>query len=261
MPSGKQSKRRRQAAKVPPPPVRTAGRRQASPRVLIAAAAIVVLVAVGIVLGVVLSSGGSSSPPSAAQLPDATDVRQLFAGIPQHGQVLGRPTAPVTMVEYIDLQCPYCQQFETTSMPSVIRQYVRTGKLKVESRPVAVIGPDSLLGQQGALAAARQNKMFDFAQLLYDNQGTENTSWLKDPIVKSAAASIRGLDKSRFLSDLRSSAVSAKIRTINGQATAIGLNKTPTVLVGKTGTTLHEVDVSPTDPATLIAAVKKALRA
>ena len=37
----------------------------------------------------------------------------MFAGIPQHDTVLGDVSAPVTMVEYVDLQCPDCQQFET----------------------------------------------------------------------------------------------------------------------------------------------------
>ena len=116
MPSGKQSKRRRRAVQAPSPPTRT--RRQASPRVLLAAAAVVVLIIVGIVLGVVFVGGGSGSSSNgpAAKLPDAPDVRQLLAGIPQHGDVLGKLSAPVTMIEYVDLQCPFCEQLNRVDL-------------------------------------------------------------------------------------------------------------------------------------------------
>ena len=107
----------------------------------------------------------------------------------------------MTVIEYIDLQCPFCRQFETEAMPTILENYVRKGKAKVEARVIYIIGPDSQTGREAALAAAKQNKLFNFNQLLYDNQGTENTGWLDDDVIKSAAASIPGLDASRFESD------------------------------------------------------------
>jgi protein-disulfide isomerase len=266
MPSQKQSKRRRQVAKAPPPPPTRTARRQASPRVLIAAIVIIVLIVVAVVLGVVLIGGGSSSGSSngssnVSKLPDSADVQQLLAGIPQHGNVLGKPSAPVNMVEYIDLQCPYCQQFETTVMPSLISRYVRKGKLKVENRTVAFIGPDSVRGRAAALAAGDQNKQFNFMQLLYDNQGVENTGWLNDDMVKAAASSIPGLSVDRLLSDRNSSAIGDRASALDSEATAAGINKTPTVLVGKTGATPKAVALrSPTDEASVVAAIAAASR-
>jgi protein-disulfide isomerase len=257
MPSGKQSKRKRRI-EAPPPPTRT--RRQASPRVLLAAAGVVALVVVGIVLGVLLTGGGSSSA-NGAVLPEAGDVQTLFRGIPENGNVLGKSSAPVTMVEYVDLQCPFCQAFETQAMPTLISRYVRPGKLKVEARPIAIRGSDSLRGQSGAVAAGMQNKMFDFMQLLYDNQGVEQTGWLNDTIVKSAAMSIPGLDVKQFLDLLSSSSVAGQVKTIDAQAAADAVNSTPTILVGKTGTKPRLVTVpSAADPSTVAAAVDAALR-
>jgi protein-disulfide isomerase len=258
MPSQKQSKRRRQAAKAPLPPTQT-GRRQASPRVLIAGIVVIVAMVVAIVLGVVLAgngSGGGSSSSTATKLPDSADVQQLLAGIPQHSNVLGKPSAPVTMVEYVDLQCPFCQQFETAVMPSLISRYVRKGKLKVEARTVAFIGPDSFTGRAAALAAGNQNKQFNFMQLLYDNQGVENTGWLDENMVKSAASSIPGLDVNRLLSERKSSAVDDRARGLDSEANAAGITKTPTILVGKTSSTPKEVTLaSPTDEASVAAAI------
>jgi protein-disulfide isomerase len=259
MPSGKQSKRRRRAAQAPLPPTRT--RRQASPRVLIAAAAAVVLIVVGIVLGVLfVGGGGSSSGATAAKLPDATDVQQFLAGIPQHGNVLGKPSAPVTMIEYVDLQCPFCQQFETSAMPTLIARYVRKGKLKVEARVVAFLGLDSARGRSAALAAGRQNKQFNFIQLLYDNQGAENTGWLDDDMVKSAAASIPGLDAGRLLSERNSSAIDDEAKALDVQQAQDKVKATPTIFVGKSGAKPKLVRLSsPTDEASVAAAIDAAL--
>ena len=63
------------------------------------------------------------------------------------------------MVEWIDLQCPYCQQFETQAMPQLIPQYVRDGKLKVETNLIGFLGPDSQRGRLAALAAGKQDKL------------------------------------------------------------------------------------------------------
>ena len=259
MPSGKQSKRRR-AAQAPPPPSRRA-RRQASPRVLIAAAAVLVLVVVGLVLGVVLATGGGSSGASGARLPDAGDVQTLLRGIPQSGNMLGKASAPVTMVEYVDLQCPFCQEFETQAMPTLLSRYVRSGKLKVEVRPVAIRGADSVRGQSAAIAAGLQNKMFNFMQLLYDNQGVENSGWLNDSIVKSAAVSIPGLDVGQFVKDVNSSVVDDQVKGFDEQATADALAGTPTILVGKTGTKPRQVALTAAnDPSPVAAAIDAALR-
>jgi protein-disulfide isomerase len=258
MPSQKQSKRRRRAAQAPPKLKTT--QRRASPRVLLAAGSLLVLVVVAIVLGVVLASGNNSSSATGSTLPGVADVQALLRGIPQHGNVLGKPSAPVTMVEYIDLQCPFCQEFETQAMPTLISRYVRPGKLKVEARPIAIRGGDSFRGQSATIAAGGQNKLFNFMQLLYDNQGIENTGWLDDNMVKSAAVSLPGFDVGLFLQQVNSSAVGEQVKTVDAQATADAVDRTPTILVGKTGTKPRAVIVtSASDPSAVAAAVDAAL--
>jgi protein-disulfide isomerase len=260
MTSGKQSKRRRAAAAAAPPPVGNKRQsRQASPRVLIAAAVVLVLVAAAVVLGVALSNG-SSKADTTAELPGAAEVQRLLKGIPQHGDVLGSPSAPVTMVEYVDLQCPYCQQFETQAMTRLIPRYVRTGKVKVELRQIAFIGSDSVRGRAAALAAGRQNKLFNFVQILYVNQGAENSGWLSDDVIEAAGASIPGLDLSRLLGDRNSSLVSNLAQQLDNEANADKVESTPTVLVGKSGRTPTPVKFSsPTDAGSVADAISAAL--
>src|SRR5581483_2797214 len=272
MPSGKKSRQLRAAAAAAPPRVRSKGaparRRQASPRVLIAVGAVVVLAIVGIALGIVFSGGNGSTNASTLPtngsvsegLPGAADVNAMFKGIRQHGLVLGSPTAKVTLTTYIDLQCPYCQQFETTVMPNIVSRYVKTGKVKVEARTLAFLGPDSKRGRNAMIAAGEQGKAFNFAELLYINQGTENTGWLSDTMVASAARSIPGLNPRRLFADRNSSAVAAQAAAIDKEGAADGVHQTPTLYVGTGGKLGKQVVLaSPTDGASLTKALDAAL--
>jgi protein-disulfide isomerase len=260
MTSGKQAKRRRRAQQAPPP-VRSGSRgRQASPNVLAGAAATIALVAVA--AGLAFAFIGRSSAPqttTAATLPDAGVVTRLFRGIPQHGNVLGSPKAPVTMVEYIDLQCPVCRAFETETVPTIIPRYVRNGKVKIVARTIAFIGPDSERGRRAAIAGAQQNRLFNFAQLLYFNQGTENTGWLNDSIIRAAANSIPALDAATLMSSRNSAQVISEEKRFDAQANADHVSGTPGIYVGKSGGKLRAVSpgLAP-DGATLSAAFDRA---
>jgi protein-disulfide isomerase len=273
MASGKKSKERRRAAQVkPPPPVRgrgTAGTRQASPAVLAGAAGLVALIVAAILLAVVLNNGKSNSvgplPTNGSLvggLPGAADVQSLLKGIPQHALTLGSQFAPVTLVEYIDPQCPYCSAFETSVMPSLIGRYVRTGKVKVEARVLAFIGPDSTRGRDAILAAGLQNKAFNLAQLLYDNQGTENTGWLDDSVVAAAAKSIPGLNPKQLFAVRGSSTVKSQAAGFDAQANQDAVKGTPTLYVGRSGGKRAQVVLrSASDGAPVVQAIQAALAA
>jgi protein-disulfide isomerase len=260
MTSGKQARRQRQA-QAPRPPVRSTEARRASPMVLLAALAGFLGIGAAVVLILVVGGNGSGSSSTTGTLPDANVIAQQFDGIPQAGNVLGKKTAPVTMVEYIDLQCPVCRAFETDVMPTIIDRYVRTGKLKVEARPIAIIGPDSERGRRAMIAAERQNRAFNFAQLLYFNQGAENSGWLDDSMVAAAARSIPGVNVKALQDAMNSSSVADESQTYDQEAQTDQVGGTPTVLAGKTGGKLATVTPggSP-DVAALSAAIDTALR-
>ena len=263
MPSGKKAREQRH---VPPPPVKQPGSRRASPKVLLIAGGVLAAIAIGVVLAVTLGGGSSSSPTASVPavgsltgaLPGAAEVQRMFSGIPQAENTLGATTAPVTMVEYVDLQCPYCREFETSVLPGLLTGYVRPGKLRIEQRLLAFIGPDSVDGRNAALAAGLQAKQFNFSELLYFNQGTENTGWLDQNMIISAASSIPGLRVPAMLEAAKSSTDAAS--ALDAEAKAAGISSTPTILVGKTGGPYAPIVLaSPTDAAGVEAAVDKAL--
>lgn len=228
--------------------------RKSNPRVLAVSAGAVVAALAAIVLAVVATGGKSST--GATILPGARGVETLLRGIPQQGLTLGSPKAPVTLTEYIDLQCPYCQEFETQVLPHIIKSYVRTGKVKIQARVLAFIGPDSVRGRDAMLAAAQQGKAFNFAQLLYANQGVENTGWLDDAMVASAAKSVPGLNWALLSGSRRSAAVTRQADGIDGEATARNVVATPTIFVDGRQVQLS----SPTDRAAVVRAIRTALR-
>ena len=133
MTSGKQARKQRQAA-VARPPVRSTEGRRASPKVLGIALALIIAVALAVVLAIVFTGGSGNSAVTGSTLPDSATIETQLGGIPQQGNVLGRASAPVTMVEYIDLQCPVCKGFSEEVIPDVIDSQVRTGEAKIEFR-------------------------------------------------------------------------------------------------------------------------------
>src|SRR4051794_31179434 len=128
------------------------------------------LALVVVVVAVVVSGGSSSKTPSKAK---AASVTALFAGVPQKGFVLGSPKAPVTVEEFLDPQCPFCAQFSREALPTVIRDQVRTGRIRLVMRPQAFIGQDSVVAARAVAAAARQDHAWTLLDLIYANQGPE----------------------------------------------------------------------------------------
>jgi protein-disulfide isomerase len=255
MTSGKAARKQRQAAR---PPTRSTEGRSASPKVLAGIAIGLVGIGAAVLLAVVAFGGGDGDTSvNPTTLPDANVIARQLQGIPQRGNVLGKASAPVTLVEYIDLQCPICRQFETEVMPTIIDRYVRTGKVKVEARPIAFIGEDSVRGRNAMIAAGLQNRAFDFSQLLYFNQGPENGGWLDDDMVASAATSIPGVNVQQVLDDAESSRVEQTAARYDDQATADNVGGTPTVLVGKSD---GELSTTGADLESLSAALDRALR-
>lgn len=287
MPSGKKARQQRQAAAVAaPPPVRSKGvggarARQASPRALAIAGGVVLIVVIAVVLGVVLSGGSGSGggggvvstsdmqglPATGNQnnpiaLQGAGEANNLFKGIPQHGLTLGNPKAPVTMEMFIDVQCPVCDDYEVVHLPGVVNKYIRTGKVQLHLKPWAFIGgagSQSFSGRLGVIAAADQNKGFQYAKVLYDNQpaNSENTGYLTGSWMAHIAASVTGLNLAQWRDDVNGSAAQATASAVDKLAKQKNVAGTPTILVGSTGGKLQVATGSTYDPA----AVDQALAA
>jgi protein-disulfide isomerase len=197
---------------------------------LLAVAVVVVVVAI------VVSSGKDkdNNASSGGALVGVADTKALIGGIPQSGITLGKPDAPVTIVEFADPQCPFCKEYTLNEMPQVVQKYVRTGKAKMDLRYLTFIGPDSVTAASVLEAAGQQNKLWNASDLLYRNQGEENTGYITDSFLTKVLQGA-GADAPKAIAAAGSSEVSQQLGAAKTLASRYAVDSTPTILVGKTG--------------------------
>ena len=181
------------------------------------------LAAVVVAVAVAVSSGGdtSRSPSQAAA---------LFAGIPERNGVLGDRKAPITVTEFVDLQCPICAEASRTTLPSLVRDYVKTGKVKLQARTLQFIGADSVRAARVAAGAERQGRLWPFLEAFYAAQKTENSGYVTDAFLRSVA-SAAGVDAGAALAYAGTSAAQQPLTQANAEASRLGVTGTPTFAV------------------------------
>lgn len=204
------------------------------------------VVAVAIVaVAIAVSSGGSSSPnlskiTAGQTCKGSTDsaICNLLAGIPESGNTLGKPSAPVTVTEYGDLECPVCKDFATGGIENqLISNDVRSGKVKLVYRSLDTAtgnGPNAnLFGvqQASALAAGLQDKAWYYVEFFYHYQGQEGSGYVNQTYLNDLARHIPGLNFSKWLADSHSHALLSQVNQDQATATSKGFNSTPTLTI------------------------------
>jgi protein-disulfide isomerase len=231
---------------------------------------------VAIVVIALAAGGGSSSAPKlkptqkGSSVPTAAEVQARFAGIPQKGDELGSPRAPVTLQEFADLQCPFCREYTEKVFPTLVSKYVRAGKLRIEFHNFDIIGPDSIKAAKLAGAAGLQNKLWNFVDLFYNNQQQENSGYVTDAFLTQIAGGVSGLNVQKALTDRFSPAIEGTISKDNQQARTYGsqfsnvggFNGTPSFMLFKTGTAPQLfTPTSISEPAVFESAIEKLAKA
>jgi protein-disulfide isomerase len=120
-------------------------------------------------------------------------------------------------------------------------------------RGLAFLGPDSDRALRAAVAAGRQNRLWNVAEALYHRQGGENTGWVTDGLLKELAGA-------RALSETSHPWVERQIASADRAAQAAGIPGTPSFQVGRTGGRVELVRLSSIGPEGLTPAIEAALR-
>ena len=198
---------------------------------------------------VILVTHARASTDNRVALPVSAQLAPVLHGIPQHGAWLGRMDAPLTLVEYADVQCPYCARFSRDVFPAVVKKYVRSGRVRVLYRGLAFVGPDSLTGLRWVVAAGRQNRLWNVLELLFANQGQENSGWVTAARLEAVTHDIPGLRLVALRHDSRGAAVTAQIRAAAAAARAAGVPGTPYFQAGRSLSTLSTLQIRSWNPA------------
>ena len=234
-------------------------------KVLYAGVAVVAVAVAGALIGVSLSGGGSkksaatttatdtrggstsTTAGSGTTIPGAAETAALFRGVPQKLNVLGNAKAPVTLFEFADLQCPYCRDYAVDVLPAIVKEYVRTGKVKLVFSGMAFLGPDSEKALRAVYAAGVQGRLWNMLDLLYRNQGAENSGWVTDDLLR-AAGKEAGVDVGTMMAARQSTEVDNALKVSEQQAASAGVNSTPNFFAGQSGGTLTHLSISSLTP-------------
>lgn len=214
---------------------------------LVAFAAVAVIVA----LIVISQSGDDDEASTASGLSGAAQVNSELQGIPQNGQTLGEPNAPITITEFGDPQCPACAAFAEAVAPQLIADDIRTGNAMLVFEPYLIIGPDSKPAATAALAAGEQGRFWNYLQLFYANQGAENSGYVTDDFLTSIARAARVPDIHTWNESRNDPKWEPVLARGTSEAQSFDFNGTPSIVVAGpngekalSGFTLGEIEAA-----------------
>lgn len=189
------------------------------------------LIGGAVALALIVAAGLIWSNRDSNNLPGLHEAdAAALAGIPTDGRVIGDPDAPVHLVEYGDYQCPACASFSQTVFPTLLSDYIATGKVSFEFRDLAFLGDDSVTAAEAAACAIDQDGYWRYHDTIYANHFGENLGNLsKSRLLQMAKLS--GLDQDKVSSCLDAATTSAEVQTMHQEATQLGLTSTPSFVL------------------------------
>ena len=144
--------------------------------------------------------------------------------------ILGDPNAPITLVEFGDYQCHFCNVFFHSTEDDILKNYVETGKVRMIFKDYNIIGPDSIKASHGAHCANDQGLFWEYHDILYSNWTGENNGWASSENLTKFAQEI-GLDMVKWSECVTNGPHSQTILTSNEDAKKLGITGTPAFFV------------------------------
>lgn len=171
----------------------------------------------------------NQAAPAPAPAQPASDKVQM--SVNPAWEAMGSPTAPVTLVEFTDYQCPFCRKFETDDWAKLKKDYIDTGKVRFVHRDLPLdFHPNAEPAAEAAHCAGQQKKFWE----MHDALVQDPTADLSQQAILSDAQKI-GLDSASFKACIDSRPFAESIKKDAADANTIGVSGTPSFVIGKTG--------------------------
>ena len=144
--------------------------------------------------------------------------------------ILGDRNAPLTLIEFGDYQCTFCNKFFHETIESILTNYVETGKVKILFKDFIVVGQDSMHAANAAHCANDQQMFWQYHSILYNNWAGEGTGWVSSEQLNKFANTL-GLDMDKFSNCVSELKWKKLVNASHDDAVALGVTATPTFFV------------------------------
>jgi len=190
-------------------------------------AGITAIIIVAFFFGISLAGQEKELVLEEAEIPNTPSQEIELSVFTENGSpYLGDPNAPITLVEFGDYQCFFCNKFFHSTEKELVTNYVETGKVKIIFKDFTIIGPDSITAAHAAHCADDQGFFWDYHDMLYNNWTGENNGWAGSENLLRMAQEV-GLNIDEFsdcmLNEIHTQIISAS----NADARTLGLTGTP----------------------------------
>jgi protein-disulfide isomerase len=180
------------------------------------------------VVALVLGAACASAPTPPSAPPPPAPPEPAPAAAPRFNE-LGRADAPVTMIEFSDLQCQFCARYANQTFPQLRRDYIETGKLRYVAHDLPLsYHAYAVPAAVAARCAGEQGRFWEYRAALFKEQ----SRLAQEPYAEIAAA--LGLDLERFEACRGDGRHEAAIRADQTLAASLGLDATPSFVIGRT---------------------------
>jgi len=173
--------------------------------------------------------------PQPVQQPGQPSAPQIIQVSLDDDPFKGNEDAPVTIIEFSDFQCPFCLRFYEQTLPSIMENYVDTGKVKFVYRdlPLDSIHPNARPAHIAAECADEQGKFWEYHDILFDKQ----VEWqrLSSSDLQSTLtlyATDLELQSASFEACLESDAIADEVNKDSLDAARYGATGTPAFFIG-----------------------------
>ncbi|OGH06986.1 MAG: hypothetical protein A2W22_00720 [Candidatus Levybacteria bacterium RBG_16_35_11] len=161
------------------------------------------------------------------QQPDPNKRYDIDAG---HFPVKGDKNAKITVIEFADFQCPFCEKWFSDAGTQLIKEYVDTGKASFAFRNYAFLGDESKWAAEASECANEQGKFWEMHDYLFKNQSGENQGGFSKENLKKFAAAL-GLNTTQFNSCLDTDKYAKAVDDDLAAGQKVSVSGTPTTFV------------------------------